>query len=141
MSSGRNGLSAERCRDGEELLKFVAYAEIKERYGSRTLAVLLPVGFWAGFHALQAYSNVIYVVPAFVCGLILLALLEATKSVIAPIIAHGAYNSLGALSSIMREAPVAIPWFPFTLTSGDIILVGLTVMWIAFILLPPLVRS
>ncbi|MGB9672085.1 MAG: hypothetical protein ACPLZY_02945, partial [Candidatus Norongarragalinales archaeon] len=46
---------------GEELLKFVAYAELKSRYKSMVLAVAISVGFWAGFHALQAYKNVYYV--------------------------------------------------------------------------------
>ena len=127
---------------GEELLKFVAYTEFRQRYKSLLLAVVLPVGFWAGFHALQAYQNLLYIIPAFICGLILLALLEKTKSIIAPIIAHGAYNSLCIYFTYRgNPPPIETPWFPETLTSGDILLIGLAAMWIAFILLPPLTRK
>ncbi|MEM2512737.1 MAG: CPBP family intramembrane glutamic endopeptidase [Candidatus Bathyarchaeia archaeon] len=117
---------------GEELLKFVAYSEIKRRYGD-FIAVVIPVGFWAGFHALQAYSNVLYVIPAFVCGLLLLWLLEKTKSIMAPIIAHGAYNTLCAIPSAVSSPN---PIFPLEFTSGDIMLIGLAAMWIAWIIIP-----
>jgi membrane protease YdiL (CAAX protease family) len=126
---------------GEELLKFVAYTELKDRYKSTVLAVAISVGFWAGFHALQAYKNVYYVIPAFMCGLILLFLLEVTKSVIAPIIAHGLYNTISILLSYTTaNVPIDIPWFPTALTSEDILLIGLAAMWVAFIILPILAR-
>jgi membrane protease YdiL (CAAX protease family) len=105
------------------------------------LAVALSVGFWAGFHALQAYKNVYYVVPAFVCGLILLFLLEHTKSLIAPIIAHGSYNTLCILAQYSASnVPIEVPWFPTAVTSEDVLLFGLAAMWIAFILLPIILR-
>lgn len=127
---------------GEELLKFVAYTELKNRYQSMVLAVAISVGFWAGFHALQAYKNVYYVIPAFICGLILLLLLEYTKSLIAPIIAHGAYNTLCILSQYTSSnVPIEVPWFPVALTSEDALLFGLAAMWIAFILLPIILRK
>jgi membrane protease YdiL (CAAX protease family) len=126
---------------GEELLKFVAYTELRNRYKSLVLAVALSVGFWAGFHALQAYKNVYYVVPAFVCGLILLFLLEHTKSLIAPIIAHGSYNTLCILAQYSASnVPIEVPWFPTAVTSEDVLLFGLAAMWIAFILLPIILR-
>jgi membrane protease YdiL (CAAX protease family) len=127
---------------GEELLKFVAYTELKNRYKSLVLAVAISVGFWAGFHALQAYRNVYYIAPAFICGLILLYLLEATKSVIAPIIAHGLYNTISILLSYTsRSIPMDVPWFPEALTSEDVLLIGLAAMWVAFIILPILTRN
>jgi hypothetical protein len=52
-------------------------------------AVVVPVGLWAGYHTLQAYSNWLLVIPAFISGLILVALLEVAKTFIAPILAHG----------------------------------------------------
>ncbi|MEM3361406.1 MAG: CPBP family intramembrane glutamic endopeptidase [Candidatus Bathyarchaeia archaeon] len=126
---------------GEELLKFVAYTELKDRYKSMVLAVGVSVGFWAGFHALQAYKNVYYVIPAFICGMILLLLLETTKSIIAPIIAHGLYNTISILLSYAsRTIPTNVPWFPTALTSEDVLLIGLAAMWIAFIILPILAR-
>jgi len=125
----------------EELLKFSAYTEIKERYKSIALAIALAVGFWAGFHALQAYKNIYYIIPAFICGVILIILLETTKCIIAPIIAHGLYNTVSVLLTYMNMGfPVEIPWFPTAWTSEDVLLVGLAAMWIAFILLPILTR-
>lgn len=126
---------------GEELLKFVAYTELKNRYKSMVLAIAISVGFWAGFHALQAYKNVYYVIPAFICGVILIWLLETTKSIIAPIIAHGLYNTISIILSYMsRKIPMDVPWFPTVLTSEDLLLIGLAAMWTAFIILPILVR-
>jgi membrane protease YdiL (CAAX protease family) len=126
---------------GEELLKFVAYTELKNRYKSMVLAVAISVGFWAGFHALQAYKNVYYVIPAFFCGLILLYLLETTKSILAPIIAHGLYNTISILASYSSKTiPYDVPWFPTALTSEDMLLIGLAAMWTAFIILPILTR-
>ena len=126
---------------GEELLKFVAYTELKNRYKSMVLAVAISVGFWAGFHALQAYKNVYYIIPAFICGLILLFILEHTKSLLAPIIAHGAYNTICILTSYATtNVPINVPWFPTALTSEDVLLIGLAAMWTAFIMLPILTR-
>lgn len=127
---------------GEELLKFVAYTELKNRYQSLVLAVAISVGFWAGFHALQAYQNVYYVIPAFICGLILLWLLENTKSLIAPVIAHGLYNTASVIIKYMNtDIPINVPWFPAALTSEDVLLIGLAAMWTAFIILPILTRK
>lgn len=84
----------------------------------------------------------LYIIPAFLCGLVLVALLEVTKSVLAPIIAHGAYNSLCLYVSYSNNGiPIEIPRFPEALTSGDSLLIGLAAMWIAFIILPPLTRK
>jgi membrane protease YdiL (CAAX protease family) len=125
----------------EELLKFTVYTELRERYGSVALAIVLSVGIWAGFHALQAYQNVYYVIPAFLCGLILLFLLENTKSIVAPIIAHGLYNTATVILAYTGSSmPINVPWFPTALTSEDILLLGLAAIWIAFIILPTLIR-
>lgn len=126
---------------GEESLKFIAYSALKSRYG-RFLATVLAVGFWAGFHAIRAYSNILLIIPAFICGIILVCLLEYTKSLIAPIIAHGVYNSICFINTFKAGAlmPLELPWFPIVYTSEDILLVGLAAMWIAFIFLPIILR-
>jgi len=118
---------------GEELLKFAAYTELKNRYKSTVLAVAVSVGLWAAFHALQAYRNIFYVIPAFLCGLVLLWLLEKTRSILAPIIAHGIYNTLCTLGSYTQTN---MPLFPTTLTSANVILIGLAAVWIGILLLP-----
>ena len=123
----------------EELLKFAGYTELKMRYKSMLLAVVVPVGLWAGYHTLQAYTNWLLVIPAFLSGLILVALLEVTKSFIAPILAHGAYNTATVLLAFKAgNVPVNVPWFPTSFTPPDLLLVGLAAMWIGFILLPVL---
>jgi membrane protease YdiL (CAAX protease family) len=121
---------------GEELLKFAAYTELKRRYGV-PLAVAVSVGLWAAYHALQAYRSLIYILPAFVCGVLLVALLEYTRSLVAPVIAHGLYNTL--VSAVGFASP-GLPWLPPSLTSEDLILAGLASLWTALILLPVLVR-
>jgi len=123
----------------EELLKFAGYTEMLGRYGSKILAVALPVGLWAGYHMLQAYQNVALVVPAFLCGLILIGLLEVTKNPIACIMAHGAYNTATVIVALQANGiPLNVSWFPLTYGPGDILLVGLAAIWIALIVLPAL---
>jgi len=122
---------------GEECLKFCAYSTLKNHYRSTVLAVAVAVGFWAGFHALQAYKDVFYVIPAFACGIILIWLLETTRSIIAPVIAHGVYNSICILHDyVSQPPPVMVPFFPATWTPEDCLLMGLAAMIIAFTLLP-----
>ena len=76
-------------------------------------------------------------IPAFISGLILVALLEFTKTFIAPILAHGAYNTAAILLSFKpSDVPVNVPWFPVAYSPADLLLIGLAAIWIAFILLP-----
>ena len=126
---------------GEEFLKFVAYSVLKKRYGSIPLAAGIAVGLWAGYHALQAYANILYVIPAFLCGIILIAILELTKSIFAPILAHGLYNSTCLYFSYAGGSlPTSVPWFPVKYTSADMLLTFLAIMWTAFIIIPILMR-
>ena len=126
---------------GEEFLKFAAYTELWKRYGSRVLSIAISVGFWAGFHAIKAYANLYYVIPAAICGLLLIGLLELTKSIIPCIIAHATYNSVCLLGSLSAQSfPTSMPWFPTALNSEDLLLMGLAAMWIGFIFLPSALR-
>ena len=116
---------------------------VLDRYESMILAVGLPVGLWAGFHMLQAWQDPILIVPAFGCGLILIGLLEVTKTPIAPIMSHGLYNTATVAIAITaalrsRAMPMSISWFPLSWTSGDVLLLGLAATWIALIVLPAL---
>ena len=93
----------------EEALKLGGYAEFKERYKGhwyRWLIAIFPVVLWAGFHAIQAYNNLWFLIPAFVDGLVLLALLEVTHSFLAPVLAHGAYNTILIVTSYMVASSI-----------------------------------
>ena len=126
---------------GEELLKFAVYTEIKARYKSMALAILIAVGFWAGFHAIQAYRNILNIIPAFICGLIMVWLLEYTHSFLAPLIAHGAYNTFTFIINSWPSLAKTYPLFPVGLTTDDLFIIGLAALWLAFILLPILFRK
>lgn len=121
----------------EELLKIAGYAEIKSRkfQFANILAVLVPVGLWAIYHGLQSYSNPLMVIPAFFNGLLLIGLLEYTKSFLAPIITHGIYNSVVIFLQYW-SANINLPWFPTSLVYTDIVLFALAAVWIAFVLVP-----
>ena len=127
----------------EEALKFGGYVEFKERYKGhwyRWLIALFPVVLWAGFHAIQAYNNLWYLIPAFVDGLVLLALLEVTHSFLAPVLAHGAYNTILIVTSYMVAAP-ALPLFPPYASATDFLLIILSIAWVVFIIGPIIQRS
>lgn len=87
----------------------------KARYAA---SVGLPVSFWSLLHV---YSNPVYivtplfVVSAFIAGIILVFVLWKTKSILAAILVHGFYNSIvvflrsqGMSAYAMSEAVAAI---------------------------------
>jgi len=126
----------------EEALKLGGYAEFKERYKGhwyRWLIAIFPVVLWAGFHAIQAYNNLWFLIPAFVDGLVLLALLEVTHSFLAPVLAHGAYNTILIVTSYMVAAP-SLPIFPPYASASDFLLIILCIAWVAFIIGPIIQR-
>jgi hypothetical protein len=129
----------------EELLKFAGYTEFKEHYRGKGhlimwLMALVPVFLWAGFHAIQAYNSVWYLIPAFVDGLVLLALLEATHAFLAPVLAHGTYNSILIVTSYLTTSS-SLPLFPAVASASDFFLVVLCVVWFVLVILPVLLRS
>lgn len=118
----------------EELLKFAGYTEFKAYYKKlgpflMWLIALTPVLLWAGFHAIQAYNNFWYLIPAFVDGMLLLALLELTHAFLAPVIAHGTYNAILTVTSYLTT-PSNLPLFPTVFTASDGILALLCLLWI-----------
>jgi hypothetical protein len=127
----------------EEALKISGYATLRSYYTKRlgpffgVLISLSPIVLWAGFHAIQAYNNLWYLLPAFVDGLLLLALLELTKSFIAPVLAHGLYNSMIVVTSYLRNTS-SQPLFPSALTASDGILFFLVFLWVVLGLILPL---
>jgi len=111
--------------------------ELERRYG--IYVAMIPIGLWAGYHMLQSYPNALMVIPAFICGVILLMLLRHTKSILTVIFAHGTYNSLCILSDYARS-PVNLPLLPTQLTTNDILLITLVGCCFTFFFLPPLLR-
>ena len=131
---------------GEELLKLAGFAEIRSKkfYGAKVLAVIVPVGLWATYHGIQAYNNPVMIVPAFFNGLILMGLLWMTKSFLAPIIAHGLYNTVTILLNYIQGTSgvgVGTPMFPSGWGTGDIFPIILAIVWAFFILVPIIKRD
>jgi membrane protease YdiL (CAAX protease family) len=118
----------------EELLKLAGYAEIKKRW-SMTAAILVAVGLWAAFHAIQSYSNWLYIIPAFLNGLVMIGVLEYTKSFLTTVIAHGGYNSVTVIMQY-ASGTNSLPLLPAQLTPVDFLVVILIIIWAAFLILP-----
>jgi hypothetical protein len=118
----------------EELLKLAAYAELKNRYNIY-IAIGIAVGTWAGYHAIQAYDSILFVIPAFINGVILIGLLEYTKSLLAAVFAHGVYNGVIITARYVTQ-PQTLPALPVDITVADIALILLAIVWVVFILLP-----
>jgi len=131
---------------GEELLKLAGFAEIRSKnfYGAQVLAVIVPVGLWATYHGIQAYNNPVMIIPAFFNGLILMGLLWITKSFLAPIIAHGLYNTVTILLNYIQGTSgvgLGTPMFPSGWGTGDIFPIVLAIVWALFILVPIIKRD
>jgi hypothetical protein len=131
----------------EELLKLTMFAELKERYGSRWYGVFLyvgfPVGFWALLHGIQAYSNPLLIVPAFINGVVLLVLLWRTKCILSCVLSHWLYNAGITLLSFMNgsaDVPLGTPLLPdlFSLSVADVAVVMILVGSMLFFLVPAL---
>jgi hypothetical protein len=111
----------------EELFKLGAFAEAKERWGKNgyklgaitvpgvLIYVGFPVGFWALLHGVQAYSDPVMIIPAFVNGVLLIIYLWKTECILGCIFAHWIYN--GGITLILylkgqAGVPVGTPLFP-----------------------------
>jgi hypothetical protein len=82
------------------------------------------------------------IIPAFINGLLLIGLLWITKSFLAPIIAHGLYNTVTILIGyIQGSSGAGMPLFPKTWGTGDIFPVLLVIIWIFFLLIPIVKRD
>jgi len=89
---------------GEELCKLVTitvlflfsanYRWISKK-GRLYFSVALPVGFWAVLHTYgspQFVEHPLFVLPAFLSGVVLVWLLHKTQSILAAILSHGFHN-------------------------------------------------
>lgn len=125
---------------GEELIKLSGYSELKARK-YKYLAILVPVGLWAAYHGIQAYANPLMIIPAFINGILLIGLLEVTKSFLAPIIAHGLYNSVILFMQYLSGSSATLPLIPATFEITDVLLVILAALWVVLVVLPILKRD
>ena len=76
------------------------------------------------------------IVPAFFNGLILMGLLWITKSFLAPIIAHGLYNTVTIMLNYIQGTSgvgVGTPMIPTGWGTGDIFPIILAIVWSFFI--------
>lgn len=102
----------------EEGLKLVGFGELRSllkrplstarKEGKLLVAILiagvfvvLPVGFWALTHGLEAFSNPWLIISAFVNGLILLVVLWK-MGFLAAVLAHGSYNAFTIILSYLQ---------------------------------------
>lgn len=130
----------------EELLKLAGYSELQTRgitIGGHKIkgmyaAIIIPVGLWACYHAIQAYNNAWMIIPAFINGLILIGLLEFTKSFLAPILAHGIYNTV---TIIATSTTAGLPLFPMQWSWTDGLLVVLVILWFVLVIVPVVTRK
>lgn len=98
----------------EELCKLslhlAFYMKLKESFSdftSRAVSIAAPIAFWALLHvyAWQIYANMTFLLlSAFIAGLIIFWVMYKTKSVMAAILVHFAYNSL-IIYKTMEAAP------------------------------------
>jgi hypothetical protein len=129
----------------EELMKLAGFAELKARFSKTQngktrwygafIYVGFPVGFWALLHGIQAYTNLLQLVPAFINGILLIVFLWKTRCIFAVILAHWEYNAGIILLTFIRgkyDLPAGTPTFPSfsSITIADIAVVILILVWI-----------
>lgn len=92
----------------EETMKVVSikalYAKLHMYPYGREISILVPIVFWGILHGYQSYLYMgaamwFMIVAAIAAGLVFYWLLDKTKSIIPPIMAHGIHNSLIILLS------------------------------------------
>jgi hypothetical protein len=148
----------------EELFKLPFFTAGRERWkngfkiGKITLPGALiyvgfPVGFWACLHAVQAYSNPIFVIPAAMNGVILFVYLYKTRCLLGAVFSHFLYNAgISVITYINGTAnvPYGTPLFPNVFDGAywqtnafiiDGLLFAIVVWGFLFFLLPSLKRD
>jgi len=88
----------------EESIKIAATLAIYRKTRNLPISAGLPIAVWALFHAYLAYIGQgldVFLISAFVSGVILFIVLMKTKSLINAVIAHGIWNSIVVLSTVL----------------------------------------
>lgn len=147
----------------EELWRLPIYAEGKKRWGNglRLGRVVLPgvlvyagfpIVFWGICHGIQAYDNLVMIIPAIVNGVLLTILLWRTRCIVACIFAHWIYNGVITLICFLNGSLSfgSAPLVPDVFGAGyfgssgfivDLLSVIICVWALVFFLLPSLRRS
>jgi len=90
----------------------------KKQGATKTVAVVVPIGFWAGLHAYIAYIGVLQwplVASAFFSGLVLFAVLYKNQSLLAAIFTHGLFNVIVLVAAGMNWLSLAYMLTPILL--------------------------
>ncbi len=89
----------------EETVKVMATLAIYRKTRNLWLSAGLPIGVWAAFHGYLAYIGGgmdVFLISAFISGVILFVVLLKTKSLINAVISHGAWNCIVLLSGFLH---------------------------------------
>jgi membrane protease YdiL (CAAX protease family) len=89
----------------EETVKVMATLALYRKTRNLWLSAALPIGVWAAFHGYLAYtggSMDLFIISAFISGVILFVILLKTKSLINAVVAHGAWDCIVLLQSLLH---------------------------------------
>jgi hypothetical protein len=127
----------------EELFRLPAYAYGKDEYGKGykiknlvipgvIIFVGYPVAFWAALHGIQAYSNLVMIIPAAVNGVALTIYLWKTRCILGCIFSHFLYNLGVTAFAWMRGAsglPVGTPFLPIYIANLPLFIASLALIF------------
>jgi len=89
----------------EESVKLMAILALYRKTKNEILSAGLPIGAWAIFHAYMAYVGQgmdMFLIAAFLSGIVLYVVLRQTKSLLNAVIAHGIFDTIVILSSLIH---------------------------------------
>jgi len=89
----------------EESVKLMAILALYRKTRNELVSAGLPIAVWAIFHAYMAYVGQgmdMFLVAAFVSGIVLYIVLRQTKSLLNAVIAHGIFDTIVILSSLVH---------------------------------------
>jgi len=89
----------------EESVKLMAILTLYRKTRNELVSTGLPIGIWAIFHAYMAYVGQgmdMFLIAAFVSGIVLYIILRQTKSLLNAVIAHGIYDTIVILVSLIH---------------------------------------
>ena len=89
----------------EESVKLMATLALYRRTGNEFVSAGLPIGAWAVFHAYMAYVGQgmdVFLIAAFLSGIVLYIVLKQTKSLLNAVMAHGLWDTFVILSNLIH---------------------------------------